>query len=64
MKGLKQAEWNKMVANKKSVMTLICGQCDETTLTELALGPIYKVNHNNGNLANFYYQLRFICYKN
>ena len=60
----KQLDWHKYTANKKVVLTLVFGQCNEAILTKYALGTIYEVNHKVGNLVNFFQQLRFICYQN
>ena len=54
---LKQAEWNKYIANKETTMTLVCGQCDEGILTKLALGATCKADHNVGNFMNYLEQL-------
>ena len=51
-KLLKQHEWEKN-SDKKTIMTLIYGQCDKATLNELSFGATYKANHNNGNLMSF-----------
>ena len=50
----KQQEWDKYIAKKKSVIILIYGQCDNATLTELALGTTYEVD---------YYRLKVVCYE-
>ena len=42
-KRLKQQEWDKIIANKKALMTLICRQCDKATLTELPLKKYTKL---------------------
>ena len=60
---IKQQEWAKHIANKKVLMTLISGQCDDATLTELALGTTYEVDCNKGNLIQFLDRLKLICYE-
>ena len=45
-------------------MTIVCGQCDEATLIELALRATYKVDVNNRNLMHFLGRLKDICYRN
>ena len=39
---LKAQEWAKLKADKMAVMTIIYGQCDDASLTEVALNPDYK----------------------
>ena len=39
---LKLQEWSKLTADKKSLITIIFGQCNDTTRTEIALGTNYK----------------------
>lgn len=38
---LKLQEWSKFIANKKSLITIIYGQCDDATRTEITLGNNY-----------------------
>ena len=45
-------------------MTIICGQCDNATLTELALGSTYAADRNDRNMISFLNRLRVICYEN
>ena len=63
-KCLKQIEWDKTIANKKTLINLFYRQCDKATLTMLALGATYKADHNNENLMHFLGGLRDICYQN
>ena len=49
---LKKTQWYKYIADEKVIMTLACGQCYEATLTKLALGAMYEVNCDAGNLVN------------
>ena len=44
-------------------MTIICGQCNDTTMTEIALGTNYTADRNAGNLINFIQRLNVICYE-
>ena len=55
---VEQQEWAKHIANKKVVMTLISRQCDNATLTELALRTTYGVNCNKENLIKFHNRLK------
>ena len=40
----KSQEWDKLIANKKSVIKIILDQCDEDIRGEIALGPSYENN--------------------
>ena len=42
---------------------IIYGQCNDTTMTKLALGENYASNCNAGNLVNFLQRLIVICYE-
>ena len=44
-------------------MTLISGQCEDATLTKLALRTTYEVNCNKRNLVNFLNRLELTCYE-
>ena len=44
-------------------MTLVSRQCNNATLTELALATTYKVDRNKGNLINSLNRLKVVCYK-
>ena len=59
---LKLQEWSKLIADKQSLMTIICGQCNNATRTEIALGANYKTNCENGELINFLTILQIVCY--
>ena len=37
-------EWDKFIANKNSLMTIILEQCHEATRTKIALGTSYEDN--------------------
>ena len=43
-------------------MTIIYGQCDNATRTEIPLGTNYEFIHANGKLINFLKILRTVCY--
>ena len=58
---LKLQEWSKLTADKKSLMTIIFGQCDDATRTEIALGTNYKTIREDGELINFLAILRTVC---
>ena len=46
-------EWDKYIADKKSIMVLILSQCDETTRGELTLGQSPEYNVMIGELYKF-----------
>ena len=50
---IKSQEWAKLTADKKSLITIIFGQYNDSTRTKLALGTTYKANCDTGNLINF-----------
>ena len=52
----------KFVANKEALITIIFGQFDEATKTEIALGATYAVDRQAGNLVKFMKQLRTVCF--
>ena len=56
-------EWAKHIADKKAFMTIISGECEDATLTKLALGTTYAVDRDEGNLIKFLDRLKLICYK-
>ena len=55
---IKSQEWAKLTANKKALMTIICGQCNNATLTELALGANYATDYDDGNIISFLHRLK------
>ena len=44
-------------------MTLVSGQCDNATLTKLALRTTYEVNLNKEIIINFLNRIKVVCYK-
>ena len=59
---LKLQEWAKLGSDKKSLITIIYGQCDDATRTEIALGASYEQDRKDGNLINFLERLQTVCY--
>ena len=59
--NIKKQEWAKLTANKKSLITIIFGQCNDAIRTEISLGTNYKADCDNGNLINFLKRLRTVC---
>ena len=58
----KSQEYNKFLADKKSLITILYGQCDEATQTEISLGDTYTADRNDGKLLAFIQQMRSICF--
>ena len=58
----KSQEYSKFLQDKKSLITILFGQCDEATQTEIALGDNYTEDRNEGRLLAFIEQLRSICF--
>ena len=56
-------KWAKLTADKKALTTIICGQCNDTPITELALGTNYEADCDAGNLINFLQRLNIISYE-
>ena len=54
-------EWDKLIANKKSIMELILSQCDETTGGEITLGQSPKYDVMTGGFFKFIKQLSKVC---
>ena len=46
---IKSQEWAKLTVDKKALMTIICGQCNDATVTKLALGSTYAADCDNRN---------------
>ena len=46
-------EYSKFLRDKKSLITILFGQCDEATQTEIALGDNYTEDRNEGRLLAF-----------
>ena len=53
----------KLTSDKKSLITIIFGQCDDTTRTNIALCTTYKVDRDDEILVNLLTRLRTVCYK-
>ena len=50
-------EYSKFLVDKKSLITILFGQCDKATQTEIALGDNYTEDRNEGRLLAFIEQL-------
>ena len=60
---MKTQEWAKLIADKKSLVTIIFGQCNDATRTEIALGTNYEAHCDAGDLISFLKRLRTVCYE-
>ena len=58
---LKLQEWNKFIANKKSLMTIIPNQYNEATRAKITLGSFYEDNFEAGELMKFLARVHTIC---
>ena len=54
-------EWDKLIADKKSIMELILSRCDETTREEITLGQLSEYDVMTGGFLKFIKQLRKVC---
>ena len=59
---IKSQEYTKFLANKKALIIIIFGQCDEATKTKIALGATYTADRQAGILINFHKQPRTVCF--
>ena len=53
----KSQEYTKFLADKKALITILSGQCDEATRTKIALGATYTADHQAGRLIAFIKQM-------
>ena len=58
----KSQEYAKFVTDKKSLLTILFGQCDAATQTEIALGATYTADRNAGRLLTFIEQVQTVCF--
>ena len=54
-------EWDKHIADKKSIMALILSRCDETTREEMTLSQSSGYDAMTGGLLEFIKQLHKVC---
>ena len=54
-------EWNKLIADKKSVMELILDRCDEATREESTLGQSPEYDVTAGGILKFITKMRKVC---
>ena len=60
---IKSQEWAKVISDKKLLITIIFGQCNDATRTKSALSTNYETNCDAGNLINFLTRLQTVCYE-
>ena len=51
-----------VLPDKKLLITILFGQCDEATHTKIALGATYTADCNAGRLLTFIEQMRTVCF--
>ena len=59
---LKLQEWSKILADKRSLMTIIYGQCNDATRTKISLGDDYKIIRSDAELIRFLEIVQKVCY--
>ena len=63
MKGkLELQEWYNLTADKKALMTIVYGQCDDATRTKISIGARYKDICDNAEIINFLVLVRKVCF--
>ena len=58
----KSQEYTKFLVDKKALITISFGQCDEATKTEIALREIYDADCQAKKLSVFIEQTRTVCF--
>ena len=59
---IKSQKWAKLIADKKSLTTIIYGQCYDATRTNIVPGGTYEADLEAGNTINVLKQLCTVCY--
>ena len=59
---IKSQEYCKFLANKKALITIIFGQCDEATKAKIALRTNYATERQAGRLIMYLNPLRTACF--
>ena len=55
-------EYSKFLADKKSLIRILFGQCDEATHTKIAFGENYTEDRDARRLLAFIEQMRTVCF--
>ena len=58
----KSQEYTKFLADKKALIKIIFGQCNEATKTKIALRATYTADHQAGKLREFPKRLHTVCF--
>ena len=58
----KSQEYTKFLVDKKSLIMILFGQCDEATQTKISLGATYTADHDAGRLLAFFDRMRTVCF--
>ena len=58
----KSQKYVKFLVDKKSLITILFGQCDEATRTKISFGATYAVDPQAGRLSAFIKQMRTVCF--
>ena len=59
----KPQEYTKFLADKKSLITILVGQCDEATQTEITLWENYTEDRDAGRLLAYIEQMCTVCFR-
>ena len=59
---LELQEWYKLTTDKKALMTIIYGQCDDATRTEISIGARYKDICDDAEIINFLALVQKVCF--
>ena len=58
----KSQKYAKFLADKKDLITILFGQCDEATKSEIALEATYAADRQAGRLSAFIERIRTVCF--
>ena len=60
---IKSQKYSKFIANKKALMTIIYGQYNKATKTEISFGRTYDADCQDGNIIEFLKRVRTVCFR-
>mmetsp|Transcript_50842 Transcript_50842/g.56774 ORF Transcript_50842/g.56774 Transcript_50842/m.56774 type:complete len:146 (+) Transcript_50842:133-570(+) len=60
--NINSQEYSKFLANKKALITIIFGQCDEAMKTKISLKATYAADRQAGRLIEFLKRLHTVCF--
>ena len=58
---MKLQEWNKIIADKKLVITITLNQCNAATRAEISISSSYEDNLEAGELIKFFARVYPVC---